>query len=95
MSSFSTVGLCALGTATNAVVAIKDGHDPFPTVFAGGLFAAGCVIVGTAEPRLGTGIALLFLLGSLLLNGTQLFGLIGTSAAQPEAPQAQGKEPRR
>ena len=70
MSSFSTVGMCVGAVGVNTVYTIQHHHDPFPTILAGALFTGVCVVAGGFRPEIGTALAALFLLSSLLTRGT-------------------------
>ena len=67
-------GIVAAGVAINAVSAIQRGKDITSTLWAGCAFAVICVTLNTfTKNNIGTGLALLFLLSSFLMNGTRIF----------------------
>lgn len=81
----TAIGIVAAGTAINALSAIQRGKSPTSTLFGGGAFALVCVAINTATPqKLGTAIALVFLLSSFLSNGVRLIDSVTSALSSLE-----------
>lgn len=92
-TQFSTVTLATLGVGVNTAYTVAHGHDPFPTLLAGGLFMGGCVMAGAVTPELGTALAGVYLLATLIYRGEFFFGFLNNlvSGAQSAKTNKKGK----
>ena len=72
MSAFTAAIVVGAGTGINAVRQVQRNKEPFGTILAGLVFAAICVAINDAsKSNLGTALAMVFLLSSILTNGVK------------------------
>lgn len=88
MSEGTVIGEVAAGLLINTVHTVQEGHNPFGTLVAGGVFLGGLVFVSEfVNERLAVTLGALYLLASFLFHGqvfiNMLTNLSGT--AQPTA----------
>ena len=81
-SDFGAFGMVIIGTGMNAAKDVKKGHDPFPTLLAGGMLAFFVSLIASyLDARLGTALAGLFLFGSFLTSGVEVFSSASAAVA--------------
>lgn len=64
------------GAGVNFAFAVSRHQDFFPGLLAAGMLAIACSWAGDLDPALGTALAALYLLTSVLLHGTVVIGLL-------------------
>ena len=64
------------GAGVNFAYAASRHQDFFPGLLAAGMLAIGCAWVSDFSPALGTSLAALYLLTSMLLHGAAVVGLL-------------------
>lgn len=92
-SGLGAVTLAGIGVAVNAAdVVIRRKGDPFPMILAGGFVMAAVAFTAAVRADVARGIAVLFLVGSLVLHGSSLFGFASTIVrADPPTSDKEGK----
>ena len=69
--------IVSAGTGINMLRIVQRKKSPFSALMGGAAFAVFCVAIDEiTKTKLGTGMALLFLLGALLTNGTAFMDTI-------------------
>lgn len=94
--SLSTVALIGTGAIINTVNDVSKKVDPFPMLFASGLFMWMDVGLDAVAPRLGMAFAAAYLVWCFLNNGQGILDFFTKSATQKSTPpntpqQGQGK----
>ena len=64
------------GGGVNFAYAVTRHQDFFPGLLAAGMLTIGCAWVSDFSPALGTSLAALYLLTSMLLHGAAVVGLL-------------------
>lgn len=71
-SDFSAFIVVSIGTGINAVNAIQTGKDVVPVLVGGAVLGTACVALNETGYKIGTMLAILFLLSSFLTNGVRM-----------------------
>lgn len=78
-NGLGTTGLVLFGAAVNFTYAIDKKHDYFPGLLAAGMLAMACAFVNDViSPGIGTALAALFLLTSLLTHGVDVINTVAS-----------------
>jgi hypothetical protein len=75
-TGFSIISIAGTGVLINATYTVAHKHDPFPTILAGGLFMGACVLVGGARPEVGSALAAIYLLSTVITRGEYFIGFV-------------------
>ena len=72
----SVITASAVAVGINTVAQVSDKKDPFPTIMAGGLLTTALVLINEWEPGLASGLAMIFLVATLLTRGAPFFNFM-------------------
>ena len=72
----SVLAASTVAVGVNTVATVSAKKDPFPTLMAGGLLTTALVLINEWEPGLASGLAMLFLVATLLTRGAPFFNFM-------------------
>lgn len=77
-SQIGAVGTACFAVGVIGIENVSKGHDPFPQLLLGGLFTTGIAFMSQIDAGFAMGIAIVFLVSTLLLHSSAITNFLLT-----------------